>query len=253
MIIIISPAKKIKTGSIKDVKSTEIDFQKESKELMKYIKELSPKDLSELMNISPNLAELNFERNMKWQYPFENEEKGHALLMFQGHAYQGMDAKTFSKQDFEFAQKHLRMLSGLYGILKPFDIILPYRLEMSTKLKTESSNNLYEFWGSKLSNKINEELAEQNKKILINLASNEYFKAVNTKFLKAKIITPVFKENKNGTYKNISVYAKKARGLMCRYIIKNKLKNYEDLKGFDYENYNFNHELSNENEYIFTR
>ncbi len=253
MLLIISPAKKLGTVSINKKDTTQIEFPKESKELINILKEFKPQDLSALMKISPKLGELNYERFIKWQYPFTGDEQGTALHMFKGDVYRGMDVDTFSKEDLKFAQKHLRILSGLYGILKPLDVILPYRLEMGTKLKTENGKNLYEFWNEKITEKTNQHIKEQGDNVLINLASDEYFKSIKTKVLKAEIITPVFKEYKNGDYKIVSIFAKKARGLMSRYIIQNRINKIEDLKGFDSEKYYYNEELSTENKLIFVR
>ncbi len=253
MIIIISPAKKLKQTSLNINGLTDIEFPEEGKELISELRKYKPEELSTLMNISPKLAELNFERYIKWEYPFENEDAGAALFMFNGDVYRGMQTENFSEEEISFAQNHLRMLSGLYGLIKPLDKIMPYRLEMGTKMKTKSGKNLYEFWGSKITEKINETLQKQNDKILINLASNEYFKAVREDKVTGKIITPIFKESKGDNFKVIAIHAKRARGLMCRFIIKNKLKDTEDLKGFDSENYSFNNELSSETKFVFTR
>ncbi len=253
MLLIISPAKKL-SGKIKNnfKHTSSFEFINESKSLVSVLKKYKPEDLSGLMNISPKLGELNFERYLKWKYPFESDEAGLAVLMFQGDVYQGLQAENLSGNEINFTQKQLMILTGLYSVLIPLDLILPYRLEMGTKLKTKKGNNLYEFWDGKISKKIKEALKDQGDDILINLASNEYYKSVNAKDLGVRIITPAFKEYKDGNYKMISFYAKKARGLMCRYVIKNKLTNPEDLKGFDYENYSFNHELSSETEFVFT-
>ncbi len=253
MIIIISPAKKLKETSLKIKGLTDIEFPEEGKELISELRKYKPEQLSSLMNISPKLAELNYERFIKWEYPFESEEAGAALFMFNGDVYRGMQTEGFSEADILFTQNHLRMLSGLYGLIKPLDKILPYRLEMGTKMKTKSGKNLYEFWGSTITEKINETLQKQNDKNLINLASNEYFKAVREDKVTGKIITPIFKESKGDTFKVVAIHAKRARGLMCRFIIKNKLKDTEDLKGFDSENYSFNNELSSETKFVFTR
>ncbi len=253
MLILISPAKKLKNTQ-KELKNlTNIEFPEESKELVSELEKYKPQDLSSLMKISPKLGELNFERFVNWQYPFKSKDAGPALFMFNGDVYRGMNTGDFSEEDILFAQKHLRILSGLYGIIKPADQIMPYRLEMGTKLKTKKGKNLYEFWGDKITEKINLHLKQQEDNYVINLASNEYFKAVKPEKLNAEIITPVFKEQKEDSFKVVAIHAKRARGLMCRYIIKNKIKNIEDLKGFDYERYSFNHSLSSEKEFVFTR
>lgn len=253
MLIIISPAKKLGKPSLNRSINSNIEFPKESKELMKILKTYKPEDLSKLMKISPNLGELNYERNLKWEYPFTSNEKGIALHMFQGEVFRGIDIESFTEDDFMFAQEHLRILSGLYGLIKPADTILPYRLEMGTKLENSKGKNLYEFWGNKITDKINEHIKKQGDNILINLASNEYFKSVKKKNLNAKIISPIFKEEKNGEYKTIAIYAKKARGMMTRFIIKNRLTKPDDIKGFNLENYCYNEELSAENKIVFIR
>lgn len=253
MLIIISPAKKLGKPFLKRKINSNIEFPKESQELIKVLKTLKSEDLSKLMKISPKLGELNYERNLKWEYPFTSSEKGLALHMFQGEVYRGIDIEDFTDEDFKFAQEHLRILSGLYGLIKPADIILPYRLEMGTKLETSKGKNLYEFWNNKITKKLNNHISEQGDNTLINLASNEYFKAVKPKILNANVITPIFKEEKNGEYKTIAIYAKKARGMMTRFILKNKLSNLEDIKTFSTENYCYNEELSSENEIIFVR
>ena len=254
MLIIISPAKKLDNKTKQKIKNAgTINFVDESKEIATILKEYKPADLSALMSISPKLGELNFERFLKWEYPFKSNEAGKAIHMFQGDVYTSLQAENFSDDNMLFAQKHLRILSGLYGVLRPMDLILPYRLEMGTKLKTEKGKNLYEFWGNKINKKIQDALNDQEDNILINLASNEYFKSVKAKDLSARIITPAFKEYKNGSYKIISFFAKKARGLMSRYIITNKLTDPEDLIGFDYDKYSYNDELSSKDEFVFTR
>ena len=253
MLIVISPAKKLQLNIKAADKFSDIEFPKESRELVSELKKYKPEELSSLMNISPKLAELNFERFVKWKYPFAEKEAGAALFMFNGDVYRGIQANTFSDEEINFTQQSLRILSGLYGLLKPLDAIMPYRLEMGTKLKTKYGKNLYEFWADKISECLNKHLEKQGGNTLINLASDEYFKAVKPELINAKIIKPVFKEQKANKYRTIAIHAKRARGLMCRYIIKNGIKNAENLKGFDSENYSFNYNLSSETEYVFTR
>jgi len=253
MLLLISPAKNLASKPVIYKEKTEIYFQKESMELISSLKKLNADEISKLMNLSPKLGELNFERFQKWQFPFSEINASTALFMFQGDVYKGLSAENFNNKELEFAQKHLRILSGLYGVLKPFDLILPYRLEMGTKLKHKSKNNLYEFWGNKILQKIENDIVEQGDKILINLASDEYFKSINAKKIHAEVFTPVFKEYKNNEYVQTVFFVKRARGLMCRYIIKNNIHNTEDLKGFDYERYMFNESLSKKNEFVFTR
>ena len=255
MIHIISPAKSLdfETKSKIEFHSESI-FQKESEQIMKKLSAQSKKKLKDLMGISDNLAALNYERNQNWEFPTSaNELSKQAVLAFTGDVYLGMDANHFSKTDLEYAQEHLRILSGLYGLLRPMDMILPYRLEMGTDLKVGSKKNLYDFWGDKITKAINESLKGHQEKVLVNLASNEYFKAVKSKDLDGTIVSPEFKDEKNGKLKIISFYAKKARGMMSNYIIKNKIAHVEDLKGFDYEGYSFNQELSSPNKPVFTR
>lgn len=253
MIIVISPAKTLdfETSPVTQTHSMP-RFLDDSCELVEQLKRLEPHDISTLMSISPKLGELNADRFQTWQIPFTPENSKQALLAFKGDVYTGLDAETFSESDFEFAQSHLRILSGLYGVLKPLDLIQPYRLEMGTKFKNERGANLYHFWGTALTESLNQEL-ESDDNILINLASNEYFKSVKAKSLAARMITPVFKDMKNGQYKMISFYAKKARGLMSAYIIKNKITDVEGLKNFDSEGYSFNPEMTKGDDWVFTR
>ena len=254
MLIILSPAKKINFDKqTVTKKSSQISLSAYSKELIGLLRDYSPAELSELMNISIKLSELNFERYLRWNLPFNSNDTKQAILAFNGHAYSGLKADNFNENDFEFSQKHLRILSGLYGVLKPLDLILPYRLEMGTKLESPSGKNLYHFWANTITDEINKAILNSGSNILINLASDEYYKAIKINTLNTEVIKPVFKENKNGNYKVISVYAKKARGLMTRFIIKNKLTNSEDIKAFNSEGYNFNSSLSNKNTFVFTR
>jgi len=253
MLIIISPAKKLGNPTLNSKIFSEIDFPKESSELIKILHKFKPEELSKLMKISPKLSELNYERNLKWNYPFTSKERGLALHMFQGEVFRGINIETFTEDDFIFAQKHLRILSGLYGLIKPSDIILPYRLEMSTKLENKKGKNLYEFWGNKITEKLNNHIEKQGDNIIINLASNEYFKVIKPKLLNSEIFTPIFKEEKNGNYKTIAIYAKKARGLMTSFIIKNRLTQVNEIKSFNKENYLYSEELSSENKLIFVR
>ena len=254
MLIIISPAKTLdfETKSVTDTFSKP-DFLVESKKLISTLRMFKPEQLSELMSISPKLAYLNFERFQEWKTPYNEKEGKQSLLAFRGEVFTGINADSFTEDDFIFSQDHLRILSGLYGVLRPLDIILPYRLEMGTKLKTQNSKNLYEFWGDKITNSINKTLKLSEDNILINLASNEYFKSINKKKLNGRIITPLFKDFKNGEYKMISIYAKKARGLMTSYIIKNRISDPEKLKLFDAGGYYYNDSLSKNDIPIFTR
>ena len=222
-------------------------------ELVKGLKKLSANDLQELMGVSQKLARLNFERFQQFKYPFGEEEVKPALLVFKGEVFVGINAASFSKDDLYFAQEHLRILSGLYGLLRPLDNIFPYRLEMGTRWQTDKFKHLYDFWGDKINAVIQQSLDKQGDNILINLASNEYFKAVKANKLNARIITPQFKDFKNGQYKMISFFAKKARGLMTNFIIRNRISNPDELKLFDMEGYRFNDPLSEGDNWVFTR
>lgn len=254
MLIIISPAKTLDFETKSKISTYTIpDFLSKSETLIKELQKLSSKELSRLMKISPNLAQLNYERNMVWNVKFTTDNAKQALLAFTGEVFRGIDASGLSNQELEASQSYLRILSGLYGLLRPLDLILPYRLEMGTKLRNPKGNNLYKFWGNLLTERINETMTELDKKTLVNLASNEYYKAVNSKQIKARIITPAFKEEKNGEYKTIAVYAKKARGLMTRFIIQNQLSKPDDLKAFDVAGYAYDESMSNEKEFVFIR
>ncbi len=254
MIIVISPAKSLYNHCpIHIEKFTEIDFLPEAEKIVSVMKKKKPDQLAKLMSISPKLAELNFQRFQAWSLAFTPENSWQAVLMFNGDVYQGLKAETFTESEFEIAQQKLRILSGVYGLLKPLDLIQPYRLEMGTNVAVARKKNLYDFWKTKITAKLNDELSVNNQKILINLASNEYFSAIDTKKLKARIITPSFKENKNGKYQMVSFFAKRARGLMSRFIIQNNISDPEEIKAFDWEGYYFNNQLSGENDWVFTR
>ncbi|MBN2778505.1 MAG: peroxide stress protein YaaA [Bacteroidales bacterium] len=251
MIVLLSPAKSLdfESSAISD-KISEPVFTKESSELLNVLAKLSANDLQELMRISAALAELNYNRFQEMQnFPSEVRAK-QAVSVFVGEAYRGLSSDDFSDDDLQFAQKHLRILSGFYGVLRPLDLIQPYRLEMGTKLKVDEHENLYKFWGDKITHQINKDLKTP---VIINLASDEYFKSVNKKILKAEIITPVFYDNHKGTYKMITVYAKNARGAMTRYIIKNRIENPEDLKSADVNEYKFSEEMSDKGKWVFIR
>ncbi len=254
MKLVISPAKTLDFESA-PVTETYSDpaFLDNSQLLIDELKELSQADVATLMKLSDKLAALNVARFGSWETPFTPDNAKQAVLAFKGDVYTGLDAESFSEDDFNFAQDHLRILSGLYGLLKPLDLIQPYRLEMGTKFANSRGKNLYEFWDMQLTDALNKELADEKEPVLINLASNEYFKAVKVKQLQAEIITPVFKDWKNGQYKMISFYAKKARGLMAAYIIQNRLSDPEQLKSFDTEGYYFSEEQSKGNEWVFLR
>jgi cytoplasmic iron level regulating protein YaaA (DUF328/UPF0246 family) len=214
---------------------------------------MSAKKLSNLMNISTDLGNLNYERYQTWHLPFTPENAKQAVLAFNGDVYTGLDAPTLSEEKLILAQQKLRILSGLYGVLKPLDLMQPYRLEMGTKFGVGRAKDLYTFWSKKITPKVQEAIDESGSKVLINLASNEYYKSVDTKKLKAEMVTPAFKDMKNGEYKMISFFAKKARGLMSRFILENNIDNADDLQAFDYEGYHFNPRLSKPGNPVFTR
>lgn len=254
MIIIISPAKSLDFKTPPVIPDFTIPgFLNESEKLIGRLKTYSPKKLSVLMGISADLGELNFKRFQEWQLPFTPENSKQAILAFNGDVYQGLNASTLSKENFDIAQGKLRILSGLYGVLKPLDLIQPYRLEMGTKLKYYKSKDLYSFWNPLITKKINEVVSHSGNKVLVNLASNEYFKSIDKKKLKAEIVTPDFKEFKNGKYSMISFFAKRARGLMTRFIIENNISDTADLLAFDAEGYSFNSHLSESGNPVFTR
>jgi hypothetical protein len=254
MLVVVSPAKNLDYDSLLTTqKHSQPALLDHSQILIERCKKLSPANISSLMGISDKLAGLNAARFGEWQQPFTTDNARPALLAFNGDVYTGIDAKTLTEQDFDYAQQHLRILSGLYGLLKPLDLMQAYRLEMGSKLDNERGANLYQFWGDIITEALNTALAEQGDNILVNLASNEYFKSVKKKSFTGDIITPAFKDWKNGQYKIISFFAKKARGLMARYIIENQINQPEDLKGFDVAGYQFSGEFSQGNEWVFTR
>ncbi len=254
MITILSPAKKLNENQqASSDKYTVPLFLDDSEVLVEKLRKFSPEQLQELMNVSRNIAELNYERYLRWTTPFTPDNAVHALYAFKGQAYQGLKAEDFNDQDVAFSQDHLRILSGLYGLLRPLDLIQPYRLEMGTSLENPRGKDLYSFWGDKITGALNEALSDHKQNVLLNLASNEYFKAFNPKRLEAGIITPVFKEQKGDQYKTIAVYAKMARGMMARYIMRNRIDDPQDIKGFDWEGYVFSAEMSTENVWTFVR
>ncbi|WP_415887149.1 peroxide stress protein YaaA [Neptuniibacter sp. QD37_6] len=254
MLIVVSPAKTLdyETAPVTETYS-QPEFLDHSQLLIDELKKHSVQDIAQMMKLSDKLASLNVARYESWTPEFNTENAKQAVLAFKGDVYTGLDAETLSEEDLAFAQNHLRILSGLYGVLKPLDLMQPYRLEMGTKLTNSRGKNLYEFWGTQICERLNQELTEQKEQVLINLASNEYYKAAKEKNISARIITPAFKDWKNGQYKMISFYAKKARGLMTRYIIQNKIENPEDLKGFDLEGYRFAESMSEGDTWTFIR
>lgn len=254
MLLLISPAKTLDFETPSSTQQySQPSFLNDSAELIDQLKLLAPSGVSSLMSISDKLGVLNSNRFTEWQIPFTPDNSKQSLLAFKGDVYDGMAVNTFSEDDLLWANDHLRILSGLYGLLKPLDLMQAYRLEMGTKFSNQRGKNLYEFWGDKITDKINQELTEQKSPVLINLASNEYFKSVKPKLLNAQVITPVFKDWKNYKYKIISFYAKKARGMMSAYIIKNRLESPSDIKQFDTAGYEFSAEQSSESEWVFLR
>ena len=255
MLVVLSPAKTLDFETPSPVNAfTQSDLISESEQLIKRCKKLSMQDIASLMKVSDKIAGLNTARFAQWATPFSVDNAKQAIFAFQGDVYTGLNAATLSPETIEYAQSHLRMLSGLYGLLKPLDLMQPYRLEMGIRLDNERGSNLYQFWGSIITDAINRILdAQQGDNVLVNLASNEYFKSVKKKELKGQIITPIFKDQKNGQYKVISFYAKKARGLMARYILENQVTDTEQLKAFNAEGYYFVENSSTETDLVFYR
>ncbi|MDC8005474.1 peroxide stress protein YaaA [Aureisphaera galaxeae] len=252
MKIVISPAKSLDfEKALPTPLHTEACFLSEAERLNKLLKKKSARSLSKLMSISDNLGRLNYERNQEWSLPFTPDNARPSVYAFNGDVYRGLDVYTLLEDKIERLQNTLRIISGLYGILKPLDLIQPYRLEMGTKFPVGVKKNLYEFWKPKIAKTLNEELEEGE--LFVNLASNEYFKAIDAKTLKANVVTPVFKDLKNGEYKTIMTFAKLARGYMTRYIIDTDAKTLDDLKGFNYEGYGYSEPMSSENELVFIR
>ena len=254
MITVISPAKTLDfcQQDLTDKHSTP-DFLSDSKALVSQLKKLSKEEVGELMGISPKLAELNAERFQSWKQPFTVANAKQSLLAFKGDVYTDIETDEFSAEDFDFAQDHLRILSGLYGVLRPLDLMQPYRLEMGTKLENKRGRNLYDFWGAKITTALNSALAASGTNVLVNLASNEYFGSVIPDKLDAQIITPIFKDTKNGKVKIISFFAKRARGMMANYIIRKRITDPTKLKRFRVAGYKFDKDLSSDNEYTFVR
>lgn len=254
MLIVISPAKSLDFETPpKTQHYTMPDMLEESEKLIGRLRKMKPKDLSDLMSISANLGQLNYERYQTWSLPFTPENAKQAVLAFNGDVYQGLDANSLQEDLLLLLQDKLRILSGLYGVLRPLDLVQPYRLEMGTKLKYQRSEDLYEFWKNKITASVKGAIAESGSNVLLNLASNEYYKSIDSKKLGAEIVTPAFKDLKNGKYKMISFYAKKARGLMTRFVVENDIKKVEDLQAFDSEGYVFNPRLSKAGAPVFTR
>ncbi len=254
MITIISPSKTqdFSSNGVPEL-HTQPRFLDQTEVLVNELRKQSAGDIKALMEVSDKIADLNYNRYRQFNTPFSPENAKQALFAFKGDVYTGIDIENYNEKELSFAQDHLRILSGLYGLLRPLDLIQPYRLEMKIKLKNPKGKDLYSFWGNRLTEELNKAMASGAKPVLINLASNEYFKAIQKKELKADIITPVFKEFKNGKYSIIAIFAKKARGLMTDFIIKNRIEDPETLKTFQQEGYEFSEQHSNEKEWVFIR
>ena len=254
MLMVISPAKKLDVETRSTVKkSTQPLLLPEAQQLIDELKTLAPQDVSSLMHISDKLGVLNYDRYQEWQLPFTSDNAKQAIFVFKGDVYVGLDAGSFSQGELEFAQQHLSILSGLYGVLRPLDLMQAYRLEMGTRFENAGGKNLYAFWGDKITRELNKQLKKNKSQTLVNLASTEYFKSVDVSSLDATVITPIFKDQKKGVYKIISFYAKKARGLMAAYAIKNNITNAKDLKRFTVDGYRYQADQSSDREWVFTR
>lgn len=254
MIVVISPAKNLdlKEGKF-EFTPTIPEFLDDAQKIINNLKRQSIKSIESLMSINRKIATLNRDRFLNWEQPFTLENAKPAILMFRGEVYIGLDATSFKKKDFDFAQKHLRILSGLYGLLRPLDLMQPYRLEMGTNLKINRCKNLYTFWDHKIADQLTKTLTDHDHPVLIHLASDQYFNSVQPQKFTLPVIRPVFKEKRGNQLKSIHVYAKRARGLMANFIIKNRISNPEDMKNFDIDGYRFNKKLSTTNEWFFIR
>lgn len=254
MLMVISPAKKLDVESPSTVKkNTQPLLLPDAEQLIDELKKLAPQEVSSLMHISDKLGTLNYDRYQEWQSPFTPDNAKQAILTFKGDVYVGLDAESLSKSELDFAQQHLSILSGLYGVLRPLDLMQAYRLEMGTRFENTRGNNLYAFWGDKITQQLNKQLKKNKSQTLVNLASTEYFKSVDISSLNADVVTPIFKDEKNGVYKIISFYAKKARGLMAAYAIKNGITDAKGLKRFTVDGYAYQADQSNDKEWVFTR
>jgi cytoplasmic iron level regulating protein YaaA (DUF328/UPF0246 family) len=254
MLTVISPAKTLDfdTPTVTDAFTQPVHLT-QSRKLVRRMRQLSGQELSSLMKVSGNIADLNQQRFKQWKTPFKPENARQAIFAFKGDVYIGLDAYSMTRQNVDFAQNHLRILSGLYGVLRPLDLMQPYRLEMGTRIDTDTGKNLYQFWDGRITKTLNQELKQSNANTLINLASNEYFKAIKPKLLNAEVITPVFKDYNKGNYQVIGFFAKKARGLMARYLIDNEIDKPAELMNFSADGYAYNAAMSNSHEWVFTR
>ena len=254
MISIVSPAKSLNfDGSCSIKMYSQCSFLRDSQLLVNDLKKYSPKQISDLMKVSDKIGLLNADRYKNWSLPFNEGNSKQAVFAFQGDVYQGLEIDSFSEDDLIYAQDYFRILSGLYGLLKPLDLIQPYRLEMGTYFKNKRGKNLYDFWNTRITELLNKELELSKSQYLLNLASNEYYKVIQPNGLNATVITPIFKDFKNGQYKIISFFAKRARGMMASFHLKNKINNPEDLKSFNMAGYTFNDDMSIDNQLVFTR
>jgi cytoplasmic iron level regulating protein YaaA (DUF328/UPF0246 family) len=254
MYFVLSPAKNLNEAADAPLtRHSQPRLLSQAEALMPVLRQLAPQDMAKLMGVSDKIALLNTERNDNWQPPFTLDNAKQAVYLFNGDVYAGLDAHTLPETAVDYMQTHVALLSGLYGLLRPLDLIQPYRLEMGTRLANPRGKDLYAFWGERITELLAKMMAEQGSKVLINLASQEYFKSVHTAKLPARVITPVFKDEKNGQYKIISFYAKRARGLMVRYAAKHGLQEAQQLQAFDAEGYAFNAAASSENEWVFLR
>ena len=252
MKVLLSPAKSLDFKTqLPTEKNSFLCFEKEAEYLNSILKRKSPKDLSDLMGISSKIADLNYERNHNWSLPFNKKNARQSVYAFSGDVYRGLDAYSIDHEKIDFMQNTVRIISGLYGLVKPLDLIQPYRLEMGTKLSFDNNKNLYEYWREKITNQINLELSENEP--VLNLASNEYFKAIDTKVISAEVYSANFKEFKDGDYKTIAIFSKKARGMMTRYIIENNITDISSLKSFNHGGYVYQENLSSNKELVFSR
>ena len=250
MKVLLSPAKSLDFKSkLPTEKNSFLCFEKEAEYLNSILKRKSPKDLSDLMGVSTKIADLNYERNHNWSLPFTFKNSRQAVYAFSGDVYRGLDAYTI--ENIDFMQRNVRIISGLYGLIKPLDLIQPYRLEMGTKMSFDNNKNLYDYWSEKITNQLNLELSQDEP--VLNLASNEYFKVIDTKVIKTDIYSANFKQLKNGTYKTIAIFSKKARGMMTRFVVDNNISRINDLKSFNYDGYAYHKGLSTNNELVFCR
>lgn len=254
MLIVISPAKSLDYQTpVPSKNSSELLFLEDAAALIQIARKLNILQIAKLMAVSTELAELNFERFRQWSPTPESDNARQAVFAFNGDVYDGLGARSLTSRQLDYLQRHLRILSGLYGMLRPFDLMQAYRLEMGRRLENPRGKNLYEFWGDRVTASLNEAIQKQNSKVLINLASEEYFKVLKPKLLKVPVITPVFQDYKNGKYKIISFYAKRARGLMVRYCAQHKINCPEQMKAFDLDGYAYCHEESGQDQWVFRR